>query len=50
MYGNNGRVPVSGSPAHERGILPLSLHHVVEMYRLLTGIQAVVRRLGRSRG
>lgn len=37
MYGNNGRVPVAGSPAHERGMLPLSLHHVVEMYRLLTG-------------
>lgn len=37
MYGNNARVPVAGSPAHERGMLPLSLHHVVEMYRLLTG-------------
>ena len=37
MYGNNGRVPVAGSPARERGVLPLSLHHVVEMYRLLTG-------------
>lgn len=35
VYPNGGRVPVAGSMAANASLLPLSLHHVVSMYRQL---------------
>lgn len=37
VYPNGGRVPVVGSPAAEKGRVPLALHHVVGIYRTLAG-------------
>ena len=37
VYPNGGRVPVVGSPAAEKGRIPLALYHVVGIYRTLAG-------------
>lgn len=49
VHPNGGRVPVMDSPAAEKGRVPLTLHHVVGIYRTLAGrYPKVVKDASRS--
>lgn len=50
LYPNGARVPVTGSPAANASRVPLALHHVVSLYRQLSGGQTPSIVAARNKG